>query len=152
LNSLTKCEQLSLSTNAIGNLVPLGGMNSLRILSIGRNRLKTIEKLEENAETLKEIWASYNMISSLDGLAPLKNLEILFLSNNNIQKWEELEKLAPCTKLKDILLVGNPIYEDQPPEDARIKVLKHMAANENLVKIDNILIKPKEREAAKASI
>eukprot|EP00516_Mucochytrium_quahogii_P005863 CAMPEP_0203746180 /NCGR_PEP_ID=MMETSP0098-20131031/1699_1 /ASSEMBLY_ACC=CAM_ASM_000208 /TAXON_ID=96639 /ORGANISM=" , Strain NY0313808BC1" /LENGTH=181 /DNA_ID=CAMNT_0050634179 /DNA_START=287 /DNA_END=829 /DNA_ORIENTATION=- len=141
LNNLSRCEHLAVSTNAIDRLIPLGGMQNLRILSIGRNNLKRFEKLDENASTLREIWASYNQISSLDGLACLSNLEVLYLSNNNISRWDELDKLAPCTKLKDILLIGNPIYDDISTEDARIKVLKHMSANTNLVKIDNILIK-----------
>mmetsp|Transcript_18701 Transcript_18701/g.47325 ORF Transcript_18701/g.47325 Transcript_18701/m.47325 type:complete len:192 (-) Transcript_18701:546-1121(-) len=148
LNNLVKCEHLALSTNAIERLIPLGGMTRLRTLSVGRNNIKKIEKLDENAGTLNELWASYNQVSALDGVATLTNLETLYLSNNQIAKWEELEKLAPCTKLKDILLVGNPIYDDIPYEDARVKVLKHMSANTNLVKIDNILIKPREREAA----
>lgn len=139
---------LGVSTNSIERLVPLGGMTRLRVLSVGRNNLKRFEKLEENADTLTEIWASYNQISSLDGLASLSNLENLFLSNNNISKWEELGKLAACSNLKDVLLVGNPIYDDMTQEEARIKVLKHMPGNANLVKIDNILIKPREREAA----
>jgi dynein light chain 1 len=85
----------------------------------------------------------------MEGLTGLANLEVLYLSNNNISKWEELEKLAACSNLKDILLVGNPIYENMSNEEARIKVLKHMSANANLVKIDNVLIKPREREAAR---
>ena len=110
--------------------------------------MKKLEKLEENAATLKEIWASYNQISTLDGLSSLSNLEVLYLSNNSISKWEELEKLSANTELKDILLVGNPIYDDISPEEARLKVLRHMSGNPNLVKIDNVLIKPKEREEA----
>lgn len=141
---------LALSTNAIERLIPLGGMTKLRVLSVGRNNLKRFEKLEENAESLKEIWASYNQISSLDGLSCLPELEVLYLSNNAIKDWSELEKLSACTKLKDILLVGNPCYDDVSPEEARIKVLQHMSANKALVKIDNILIKPKEREEAAA--
>ncbi|GBG28048.1 Ankyrin repeat domain-containing protein 54 [Hondaea fermentalgiana] len=138
-----------ITTSAIKSwLLPLGGMSKLRVLSIGRNNLKRFEKLEENAETLTEIWASYNQISTLDGLAGLPKLEVLYLSNNSIKDWSELEKLAACTQLKDVLLVGNPIYDDVTPEEARIKVLQHMSANKALVKIDNVLIKPKEREEA----
>ena len=39
--------QLSLSTNSIDRLIPLGGMSNLKILSMGRNVLKRIERLEE---------------------------------------------------------------------------------------------------------
>jgi dynein light chain 1 len=46
LNTLKNCEWLSLSTNSIDRLIPLVGMKKLRILAIGRNQLKKIEKLE----------------------------------------------------------------------------------------------------------
>ena len=52
LNNLTECEQLSLSTNSIDRLIPLGGMSKLKILSVGRNNLKKIEKLDEVSGTL----------------------------------------------------------------------------------------------------
>ena len=59
------CRQLSLSTNSIDRIVPLGGMKKLRILSLGRNIIKKIEKLEEVADTLEELWISYNLVSYL---------------------------------------------------------------------------------------
>ncbi len=62
LNSLKSCEQLSLSTNCIDKLVPLGGMKKLRILSLGRNVIKKVEKLEDVADTLEELWISYNLV------------------------------------------------------------------------------------------
>jgi len=148
LNQLVCCEQLSLSTNSIDRLVSLAGMKKLEILSVGRNRLSKIEKLDDNRDTLKQIWASYNFISSLDGLTGLKNLEILYLSNNKISKWEEISKLNACTKLKDVLLVGNPIYEGLSEHDRRIKVLQCLKDHPSLSKIDNEIIKPSEREAA----
>lgn len=150
LNNLTNCEKLSLSTNCIERMIPLPGLTKLKILSVGRNMIKKIEKLEENAGTLTELWASYNLITSLDGVAGLPNLEILFFSNNGIADWAELTKLAACPKLKDVLLVGNPIYEGLSVDDRRIKVLQYMTENTEMVKIDNVLIKPSEREAAAA--
>ena len=53
-----------------------------------------IEKLDDVAETLEELWLSYNQISSLDGLSNLTNLTTLYLSNNNIKMWNELDKLV----------------------------------------------------------
>ena len=70
LNTLKNCKKLSLSTNCIDRLnVPLAGMSSLKILSLGRNNIKKIEKLEDVAETLEELWISYNQITTLDGLS-----------------------------------------------------------------------------------
>ncbi len=40
-------------------------MENLRILSLGRNLIKKVENLEAVADTLEELWISYNSISSL---------------------------------------------------------------------------------------
>merc|ERR1711907_191302 len=85
LNSLVNCEHLTMGTNCIDRLIPLNGMKNLRILSIGRNAFKKIEKLDDVADTLEELWISYNLISSLDGLAGLTNLTSLYMSNNTIK-------------------------------------------------------------------
>ena len=92
LNDLVNCKQLALSTNSIDRMTSLAGMKSLEILSMGRNGLKRIEKLEDNKETLRELWLSYNLIASLDGLDSLSNIEVLYMSNNRIKS----EKLSLC--------------------------------------------------------
>ena len=89
---------------------------------------------------------SYNQIGSLDGLQGLNNLQVLYLANNNIKTWGELDKLAGLSGLRDVLFVGNPIYEGLTKEEARIEVLKHLP---NVMKIDGDLVKPSERAAAK---
>lgn len=94
LNTLKNCIQLALSTNSIDRLIPLSGMKKLRILSLGRNQIKKIEKLDDVSETLEELWLSYNLITSLDGVAGLSNLTTLYLSNNLIKTWDELDKLV----------------------------------------------------------
>lgn len=78
----------------IDRMVSLTGMFELEILSLGRNNIKKIEKLEDVAGTLKQLWISYNQISSLDGLACLTNLTTLYCSNNLIKSYSELEKLV----------------------------------------------------------
>lgn len=62
---------LALSTNNIEKIAGLSGMESLRILSIGRNVIKKIENLDAVAETLEELWISYNNLTSLVGHAGL---------------------------------------------------------------------------------
>ncbi len=84
-------------------------MKKLKILSVGRNQIKKFEKLDDLAETLEELWLSYNQIFSLDGLSNLKNLTTLFMSNNNLKSWAELDKLKGLEKLRDVLFVGNPM-------------------------------------------
>ncbi len=146
LGSLKKCQKLSLSTNVIDRMINLTGMAELRILSLGRNNLKKIEKLEDVAGTLQQLWISYNQISSLDGLACLTNLTTLYCGNNLIKSFSELDKLKANEQLRDVLFVGNPMYaEVSTKEEARIEILRHLP---NLKKIDGEFVKPSEIEAA----
>ena len=71
LSTLKKCKKLSLSTNQIDKITSVSGMDSLEIMSIGRNGIKKIEGLDGVADTLKELWISYNSIEklSVDGKA-----------------------------------------------------------------------------------
>lgn len=106
LNELRECEyfiylfiyfnyrQLSLSTNSIDRMIALPGMKSLRILSLGRNQIRRIEKLEDVSDTLEELWLSYNLITSLSGINILRNLTTLYMSNNKISNWSEIQKLV----------------------------------------------------------
>jgi dynein light chain 1, axonemal len=144
LNNLKKCQHLSLSTNSIekfGNLA----LPELKVLSIGRNHIKKIDKIESIAGTLEELWMSYNVLQSLDGLASCKKLQVLYISNNKIKSWDELDKLQANPELRDILLIGNPIYDNMSTEQQRVEVLKHLP---NLQKIDGVVVTPGEREAA----
>lgn len=141
------CRQLSLSTNCIDRLISLGGMKKLRILSLARNQLKRLEKLEDVAETLEELWVSYNQIVSLDGVARLTNLTTLYVSNNKVSDWSELNHLRGLEKLKDVLLVGNPIYAGLSREEARVRVVKYLP---NVMKVDGEMVSPADREAAAA--
>ncbi|CAN0543934.1 unnamed protein product, partial [Ectocarpus sp. 8 AP-2014] len=86
--------QLSLSTNCIDRIIPLAGMKKLKILSLGRNCIKKIEKLDDVAESLEELWISYNQVTTLDGLSNLSNLTRLYMSNNSVKSWAELDKLV----------------------------------------------------------
>lgn len=62
------CRHLALSTNNIEKISSLSGMDNLRILSLGRNLLKKIENVEVVADTLEELWLSYNQIEKLVSL------------------------------------------------------------------------------------
>jgi dynein light chain 1, axonemal len=145
INSCVECEHLALSTNCIDRLIPLPGLTKLKILSVGRNHIKKIEHLDAVAGSLEQLWLSYNQISALDNLSGLSNLTTLYVSNNNIKNWAELDKIADLPNLAEILLVGNPIYDEFTKEMARVEVLKHLP---NLTKIDGDMVKPSEREMA----
>lgn len=94
---------------------------------------------------MEELWVSYNMINSLDGISCCTNLTTLYISNNQIKMWNELDKLAGLANLRDVLFIGNPIYDEMPKEQARIEVLKHLP---QVAKIDGDMVKPTERELA----
>lgn len=146
LSTLSKCQKLSLSTNTIDRMVNLTGMTELKTLSLGRNNIKKIEKLEDVAGTLTQLWLSYNQITSLDGLSCLTNLTTLYCSNNLIKSFDELEKLKVNEQLRDVLFVGNPMYtEAGSKEKARIEILRRLP---NLVKIDGEFVKPTDKEEA----
>lgn len=130
----------------IDRMVNLTGMTELKVLSLGRNNIKKIEKLEDVAGSLQELWISYNQVASLDGLACLTNLTTLFCSNNLIKSFDELDKLKANDKLWDVLFIGNPMYDDvSSKEEARIEILRRLP---NVKKIDGMFVKPSEYEAA----
>ena len=82
--------KLSLSTNAIEKISNLSGLRKrnvvddkpflfvlsiayillerLKTLSIGRNNLKKLEQLEPVADTLEQLWCSYNNVEKLNGV------------------------------------------------------------------------------------
>ena len=64
-----------------------------------------IERLEDVASTLEELWVSYNQINSLDGISCCSNLTTLYISNNLIKAWSELDKLVSNVSLKNYQLV-----------------------------------------------
>jgi dynein light chain 1 len=146
LNELVSCTHLSLSTNAIERLAPLTHLKNLKILSLGRNNIKKVEKLDDVGGTLEQLWISYNLIEKLDGFQNLQNLQILFMSNNSIANFDELLKLRDLPKLNELLLIGNPFYDDLSEADARKEVIKRLP---NLKKLDGVMITQAERVAAK---
>ena len=94
LNGLKNCKYLSFSSNAIDRMIGLGGMSKLTVLSLGRNNIKKLEKLDEVAGTLEQLWISYNSVTSLEGLSCLTNLTTLYCSNNQIKSFSELDHLV----------------------------------------------------------
>lgn len=62
-----------------------------------------------------------------------------------IKDWSELDKLAGLPSLREVLFLGNPIYEGMDKRDAKLQVLKRLP---RLAKIDNEMVIDDEREAA----
>lgn len=149
LSTLKKCRHLRLSSNSIDKISSLSGMDSLEILSLARNQIKKIENLDGVADTLTQLWISYNNITSLAGIEKLTQLEILYMSNNKIQAWAEVERLAELPKFHNLLLFGNPLHRkcEEDGLNWRVEVLKRLPG---LKTIDGQLVEDEERELAKA--
>ncbi|RKO97788.1 hypothetical protein CXG81DRAFT_29536 [Caulochytrium protostelioides] len=111
LSTLVKVEHLALSSNMIDKISNLQGLSNLKILSLGRNCLKKIEGLDAVADTLEELWISYNQIERLNGIECCKKLRVLYASNNKIKAWDGITCLNALPVLEDILLQGNPLEE-----------------------------------------
>ncbi|XP_055361496.1 dynein axonemal light chain 1 isoform X2 [Betta splendens] len=116
LSTLTNCEKLSLSTNCIEKISNLNGLKNLKILSLGRNNIKSLSGLEAVGDTLEELWISYNLIEKLKGIQSLKNLKVLYMSNNLVKEWSEFVRLAELPYLTDLVFVGNPVEEKHSAE------------------------------------
>jgi dynein light chain 1 len=95
----------------IDKIIGLNGLRYLKILSIGRNYIKTISGLECVADSLEELWMSYNFIEKLKGINVLKKLRVFYLSNNLVKDWVEFNRLQEVTTLEELLFVGNPLSE-----------------------------------------
>ena len=46
------------------------------------------------------------------GVEKLAALRVFLLSNNKIASWGEVERLGSLTALEELLLVGNPLYNE----------------------------------------
>merc|ERR1712004_945188 len=111
LSTMGSCERLSLSTNAIEKIANLNGLKNLKILSIGRNNIKSLTGLEAVSDSLEQLWISYNQIEKLKGINVLRKLRVLYMSNNLVKEEAEFQKLADLKHLDDLLFVGNPLEE-----------------------------------------
>jgi dynein light chain 1 len=142
IGTLTACEHLGLSTNAIEKIGPgLKDLKNLKILSLGRNAIRKLEQLE--VPQLEQLWISYNKIDKLSGLDKLKNLKILYMSNNAIATWAEIDRLAnQCPELTDVLFIGNPIHSNTPEADYRIMMIQRLP---KLTRLDGVPVDEEEK-------
>lgn len=116
LKELAHVEQLSLSTNQIERIANLNGFKNLKVLSLGRNNLKSLAGLEQVAETLEQLWISYCLIEKLKGVSVLKKVKVLYMSNNKVKDWKEFDQLKDMTSLVELTFGGNPLHEKHEAE------------------------------------
>ncbi|XP_070168046.1 dynein axonemal light chain 1 isoform X3 [Polyergus mexicanus] len=114
LTVLANCEKLSLSTNMIEKIAGFAGFEAL-------------------GDTLVEIWVSYNYIEKMKGIQAMRNLRVLYMSNNLVREWNEFARLQELPNLRDLVFVGNPLYESNEIEQWRIEVARRLP---NLEKLD----------------
>lgn len=116
----------------------MANLQKLEILSIGRNNIKSILPLDVVANSLQQLWISYNQIEKLTGVTVLKKLRTLYISNNKIKDWVEMERLAELPDLEDLHFVGNPLEEKMTKEGTwRNEVARLLP---KLKKLDGILV------------
>lgn len=147
INQFENCEKLSLSTNAIIQIVPMQRLKNLKILSLARNNIKRIQNLEDVAATLEQLWLSYNQIERLDNMAPLQKLHTFYISNNRIRSWEEISKCSQLADLKNVLFLGNPCYTAPTKQENWPMVVRKIP---NVVNIDGCMVSAAVRAEAEA--
>ena len=109
LAQAANCKKLMISTNnieEIGFLPP-----RIELLSIGRNMLRKLDKIDRAAATLQQLWMSYNEVKTLSPLVQCKRLRVLYCAYNKLDKVAELDRLSQLQNLEDLVLVGNPLVE-----------------------------------------
>lgn len=139
LASLKACEHLALSTNSIEKMVNLSGMENLKILSIGRNKIKKLEQLDAISDRLECLWISYNLLSNLAGIEQCSKLKELCAGNNNISDQRELSRLQVLPSLEALVLYGNPLQQKMEAEGgASSWAEKTLAILPNLRRLDGV--------------
>ena len=64
----------------------------------------THTRLDDVAESLEQLWISYNLIEKMAGVEAMLNLKVLYMSNNLVTKWSEVQRLAALPFLEEILM------------------------------------------------
>ena len=109
---LINCEKFSLSTNQIANISNLQAFKTLKVLSLGRNIIKSLQGIEGAAESLEQLWISYNQVDRLKPIRNMLRLKVLYMSHNYVREWREFEHLTELPCLEDLVFIGNPLEED----------------------------------------
>lgn len=78
------------------------------------------------ADTLEELWMSYNFIEKLKGINVLKKLRVFYLSNNLVKDWVEFNRLQEVTTLEELLFVGNPLCESMEESVWKVEAAKRL--------------------------
>ncbi|NXG78241.1 DNAL1 protein, partial [Baryphthengus martii] len=91
---------------------------------------------EAVADTLEELWISYNFIEKLRGIRVMKKLKVLYMSNNLVKDWAEFVRLAELPLLEDLVFVGNPLQEKYASDQKNSWIEEATKRVPNLKKLD----------------
>lgn len=88
----------------------------------------SLHSLQESvADTLEQLWISYNFIEKLTGIEKILHLKVLYASNNRIKDWGEIARCASLPLLVDLLIKGNPVRKDEMSDaEYKAEVLKRV--------------------------
>jgi dynein light chain 1, axonemal len=100
------------------------------------------------ADTLEELWMSYNFIEKLKGINVLKKLRVFYLSNNLVKDWVEFNRLQEVTTLEELLFVGNPLCEAMEESVWKVEAAKRLPF---LKKLDGETVVREEPISAEAT-
>lgn len=79
------------------------------------------------ADTLEQLWISYNLIEKVKGIEAMKKLKILYMGYNMIKDWNEVSKLAALSEnLTDFNIYGNPLVESMEEVIYRAEVIQRL--------------------------
>ncbi|ROT84909.1 hypothetical protein C7M84_021902 [Penaeus vannamei] len=98
----------------------------------------SLSRLQEVlAETLEQLWISYNMIEKMKGVGVLKKLRVPLHVQQSGQGLGEFIKLTELTALEELNFVGNPLEEKHTGEGTwRTEVERKLTG---LKKLDGLL-------------
>jgi len=66
------------------------------------------------ADSLEELWISYNQIDKMKGIEVMKKLRVLYMAHNLVREWAEFSKLSALkNSLEDLIFLGNPLAEKE---------------------------------------
>lgn len=85
------------------------------------------------ADTLEELWVSYNNIEKIKPIESMKALKIFYVSHNSIKDWSEFVRMNVPPKLEEITFIGNPLAENMDETAYRNEAIKRLV---NLKKLD----------------
>lgn len=88
---------------------------------------------EPLADTLEELWISYNLIEKMKGIEIMKKLRVLYIGYNMFKDWNEFKKLSALRDtLRELNFLGNPLIEEMDEETYRNEAIQHLPFLERL--------------------